>query len=177
VGQKYKSFETERLIIRPTTVFDSAFILELLNTPKWLKNIGNKNVSSIEDANAYIKTKMLPQLEKLGYSSYTIIRKSDDQPIGLCGLYDREGIDGIDIGFALLPRYEGKGYAFESAGKLLEVAICEFKISPISAIATKENKASQNLLEKLGLTFKKMVILPNDEEELMLYKVVGQSSE
>ena len=173
MGQKHKSFETERLIIRPTTVFDSAFILELFNTPKWLQNIGDKNVNSIEDASTYIKTKMLPQLDKLGYSNYTIIRKSDDQLIGVCGLYDREGIDGLDLGFAFLPEYEKKGYAFESARKLTEVAIRYFKISQISAIVSKENKPSQKLLEKLGFIFEKTIKLPNDEEAVFLYTIIA----
>ena len=114
---------------------------------------------------------MLPQLEKLGYSNYTVIRKSDGTKIGTCGLYNREGIDGIDIGFAFLPQYERKGYAFESVSKLKEVAISDFKISHISAITDRENKASQNLLERLGFKFEKIVQLPNDNEELLLFKL------
>ena len=169
--KKYKSFETERLILRPTAEVDSSFIFELLNTPKWIKNIGNRNVNSIEDAEIYIKNKMLPQLEKLGYSNYTVIRKSDGTKIGTCGLYNREGIDGIDIGYAFLPQYERKGYAFESVSKLKEVAISDFKISHISAITDRENKASQNLLERLGFKFEKIVQLPNDNEELLLFKL------
>jgi DNA-3-methyladenine glycosylase I len=168
-----KPFLTKRLIIRPTTISDSPFIFELLNTPKWIKNIGDRNINSIKDAEVYIKTKMLPQLKKLGYSTYTVIRKSDGIKAGTCGLYDREGVDGIDIGFAFLPQFEKKGYAFESVGKLKELAIHDFKIPQISAITIKENKASQNLLEKLGLKFEKTVNLPNDDAELLLYKSVN----
>ncbi|HSO86523.1 MAG TPA: GNAT family N-acetyltransferase, partial [Draconibacterium sp.] len=62
-----------------------------------------------EDAKQYIKNKIRPQLEKLGFANYTLIRKSDGLKIGSCGLYDREGVEGIDIGFALLPAFEGLG--------------------------------------------------------------------
>lgn len=48
-------------------------------------------------------------------NSNTVIRKLDNVKIGTCGLYDREGIDGVDIGFAFLPEYEKKGFAFENA--------------------------------------------------------------
>ena len=168
---KSKIFKTDRLILRPTSEEDAAFILELLNTPKWLKYIGDRNVNTVKSAKEYIKNKILPQLIKLGYSNYTIIRKSDNIKIGSCGLYDREGLEGIDLGFAFLPEYEKKGYAFESANKLKNVAFNEFEINEISAITTKDNIASQKLLEKLGMIFIKTTNIPNDEEELLLYKL------
>ena len=100
---KSNIFETERLFIRPTSLEDAPFIFELLNPPKWKKFIGDRNIHSIKDAEAYIENKMLPQLEKLGYTNNTVIRKFDRQKIGSCGLYNREGIEGVDIGFSLLP--------------------------------------------------------------------------
>jgi len=140
-----------------------------MNTPKWIQYIGDRKIHTLEEAKAYIEVKMLPQLEKLGYSNYTVIRKSDGERLGTCGLYNRDGLEGIDIGFAFLPQFEKKGYAFESVQKLLEVAIHEFAIKEISAITTNENTASQKLLTKIGMTFKKKVRIPNDNEELLLY--------
>jgi len=165
----YKSFKTERLILKPTSKKDAQFILELLNTPKWIKYIGDRDVHSIEDAKNYVQNKMLPQLKKLGYGNYTVIKKSDKIKIGTCGLYDREGIDGVDIGFAFLPKYENNGFAFEAANKLINTAFEEFNISKINAITTKNNFQSQKLLLKLGLKFDKIVKLPNDNEKLLLY--------
>ncbi len=166
---KYKKFETERLKIRPTTVDDARFIFELVNSPKWLKYIGDRKLYSEEDVAIFIKERIIPQLEDLGYSNYTIIRKSDGQKIGTCGLYNRNGLLGIDIGFAMLPQYEKQGYAYESVSKLLDVAINHFNIDNICAITTKENFASQNLLVKIGLEFEKNIRIPKDPEELMLY--------
>ena len=168
---KTTQFETERLFIKPTTIEDASLIYELLNMPKWIKYIGKRDVNSIADAENYIKEKMLPQFEKLGYSNNTVIRKSDNKKIGTCGLYSRDGIDGVDIGFAFLPQYEKKGYAFESANKLIEIAKTDYEIAKISAITTEENTASQKLIEKLGLTFTKMITIPNDDATLMLFEV------
>jgi len=167
----YKTFKTERLIIRPTSEEDAEFIFELLNTPKWIKNIGDRNVNSVEIAKDYILNKMQPQLERLGYSNYTLIRKSDNVKIGTCGLYDRDGLDGIDIGFAFLPDYEGNGFGFEAADKIKNVAFNEFGIKVISAITTKNNVSSHKLLEKIGLELTGTTKLPNDNEELLLYKI------
>lgn len=166
-----KTFETERLILKPTSEEDAEFIFELLNTPKWIKNIGDRNIKSVETAKDYILNKMQPQLERLGYSNYTLIRKIDLVKIGSCGLYDREGLEGIDIGFAFLPKYEGKGFAYEAANNVKNVAFNELGIKVISAITTKTNISSQKLLEKLGLELTGTTKLPNDTKELLLYKI------
>jgi RimJ/RimL family protein N-acetyltransferase len=167
----YRVFQTERLILQPTSEEDADFIFELMNTPKWHQFIGDRNIETIEDAKIYIQKKIRPQLERLGFSNYTLIRKVDMVKIGSCGLYDREGLEGIDIGFALLPANESKGYAYEAANKLKTVAFEEFGIEAIRAITAKDNLASQRLLEKLGLVLSGTVRLPNDEEELYLYEV------
>lgn len=165
----YKSFETERLFLRPTNTEDSAFIFELLNTPKWLNFIGDRNIKNQEDAENYISGRMLPQLEKLGFSNYTIIRKEDGVKIGSCGLYDREGLEEIDIGFAFLPDFERKGYAFEATAELKKAAREVFGIEKLSAITLERNESSRRLLEKLDFKFREKIRLPDDPDELMLY--------
>lgn len=142
----YKSSETERLLLKPMSKEDASFLLELLNLPKRIKYIGDRNVYTIKEAETYIKHKMTPQLKKLGFSSYTVIRKTDNAKVGSCGLYDREALEGIDLGFAFLPLYEKMGYAFESANKLKDLAFNQFNLKHISAITTSENKDSQKLL-------------------------------
>jgi RimJ/RimL family protein N-acetyltransferase len=168
---EYKIFETERLILKPTSEKDAEFILELINTPKWIKYVGDRNVKSVQSAREYIETKMLPQLKRLGYGNYTLIRKTDHCKVGTCGLYDREGFDGVDIGFSLLPEYERKGYAFEAAYHLMKVAFNELGLSEVNGITTKDNIASQNILEKLGMTIKGKTKLPDDHEELLFYQL------
>ena len=169
--KKYKDFETERLFIKPTSEKDAKFIFKLLNTPKWIKNIGDRNIKTVESAKNYILEKIKPQLDRLGYSNYTIIRKIDNVKIGTCGLFDREGLEGIDIGFAFLPEYEKQGYAFEATNKIKNAAFNEFEITVISGITTKDNLSSQKILEKLGLKLIGTTKLPNDKEELFLYKI------
>ena len=167
----YQSFETERLLLKPMSKEDAPFLLELLNSPKWIKYVGDRNVHSIEEAASYIKIKMTPQLKRLGFSNYTVIRKTDHAKLGSCGLYDREGLEGVDIGFAFLPQYEKMGYAFESANKIKELAFSQFNLKQISAITTKENKDSQKLLKKLGLKYMKIINIPDDDEDLLLYEL------
>ena len=167
----FRTFDTERLTLIPTSEDDAAFLLELFNTPKWLKYIGDRNIRTVDDARIYVREKIRPQLERLGFGSYTIVQKSDGLKIGMCGLYDRAGLEGIDIGFAFLPEFEGKGFAYEASLQLKNAAFNEFGIDELLAITTKDNYSSQKLLEKLGLKVAGTVKIPNDDEELLLYRI------
>ena len=164
-------FETERLTLNPMSIDDAELIFELYNSPNFIKYIGDRNIKTLEDAEDYIKNKFLPQIERLGYGNYLITRKEDGKKIGGVGIFERDGLEVHDIGFSFLPEFEGKGYGFESASKLLEIGFKEFGLKKISAITTKENISSQKLIEKLGLKFQKTVRLPDDEEELLYYEM------
>ena len=168
--EDYQSFETVRLLMKPTTTEDADLILAVLSSPKFLKFVGDRGVKTLADAEIYIEQKMIPQLKRLGYSNNTIHRKEDGAKLGVCGLYDRKGLEGVDIGFALLPEYEGQGYAYESTNKLMTVAREDFGLSRIKGITIEENIASRRLLEKLGLKFIKKFRMEGDSEELMLYE-------
>lgn len=163
-------YETERLIIRPMSLDDGAFIFDLYNSPKFIKYIGDRDIRSISDAENYITYKFLPQFEKLGFGNYLVVTKDENKKIGGVGIFEREGLDVVDIGFSLLEDFEGKGYAYEAAQKVKSIGMDEFGLKKLSAITTKDNFSSQKLIEKLGLKFQKYVSLPNDSEELMYYE-------
>ena len=165
------SFQSERLIIRPTSEQDAELIYQLMNSPKFIKFVGDRQLYSVEDAEKYIQDKMLPQLNSHGYSNFSLINKKNDAKIGICGLYDRDGLEGIDIGFGILPEYEGLGYAFESSSRLIKAAFEELEISEIKAITNKENISSQNLLVKLGFEQIGKTMLPNESDKLLLFKI------
>ncbi|WP_178988362.1 GNAT family N-acetyltransferase [Winogradskyella schleiferi] len=166
---KHKPLQTKRLTIRPVAPKDSKFILELMNTPKWIKNIGDRNVRTVEEAANYVKEKALPQLETYGYGNNVIIRKADQIKLGTCGLYHREGKTDPDIGFAFLPAYEGNGYAFEAANELMMAAKNEYSLKELSAYTLEANLASRKLLERLGFKIIGKGTLPNNDEELLHY--------
>jgi len=166
----HETFTTERLTIRPTLEEDAQLIYELMNTPKFLEYVGDRKITSADIARDYIKTKILPQLQRLGFSSYTLITRSTSEKIGTCGLYDREGLAGIDIGFALLPLFEGQGYGYESSLEVMQAAFEVFALEELKAITSTSNIASQRLLEKLGFENTGLTKLSDGSEELFLYQ-------
>lgn len=163
-------YETERLIIRPMSLDDAAFIFELYNRPKFIQYIGDRHIKTLTDAENYIQNRFLPQFEKLGFGNYLVVTKDKNEKIGGVGIFEREGLDILDIGFSLLEEYEGKGYAYEAAMKVKSIGMDDFGLKKISAITSKDNFSSQKLIERLGLQFKNHVTLPEDEEELMYFE-------
>jgi len=144
---------TKRLTLTPVTLDDDAFVLELLNDPGWLRNIGDRGVRTIDDARAYIT-------DRFGKSLWLVVRDASGEPLGMCGLVDRDGLDHPDIGYAYLERHSGKGYATEAARVVLRHAQEVIGLKTVLAITAPENTPSQRVLEKIGLKFVKIIELP-----------------
>jgi len=164
-----KIITTKRLHLREANFDDAEFIFELLNSKGWIENIGDRNIHTLEDAKNYIENKLMPDYGKENIAMFIMERREDGVSIGTCGLIKRPQLEDVDIGFAMLEKYGKKGYAYEAASATLRMGINDIKIKRIVGITTLENKNSQRLLEKIGLSFEKMV--PFDDEELMLFSI------
>lgn len=163
--------ETERLILRKIEESDCEFVYELLNSPGWLKYIGNRGMNSLEDAKTYIREKAVSLYDQHGYGPYGVRTKLSNSLIGFCGLFKRDFLEDADIGFAFLPEHSGKGYAIESAHAVLEHARVVLGLKRVTAITLEENERSINVLNKLGMSFKEKIIYPGSGEELFLYSI------
>jgi len=161
--------ETERLEFHLLSLADVEFIIELLNTPGWLKYIGDRGIKTTADATDYIMMGPMTSYQNNGFGLWLIKLKGTNTSIGLCGLIKRDYLDDVDIGYAFLPEYFGKGYAYEAAKATLDLAKSEYHLKRIVAITSKDNERSIALLEKLGMHFEKLIFIPNDPEELKFF--------
>ena len=153
---------TERLTLTPPTDDDADFVLELLNDPGWIRNIGDRGVRTVDDARAYIR-------DRFSKSLWLVVRDASGERLGMCGLVDREGLDHHDIGYAYLARHSGKGYATEAARAVLAHARRELGHETILAITAPDNTPSQRVLEKIGLRFVQMINLPGYDDPSALF--------
>ncbi len=160
--------ETSRVSLEEATLRDSAFILKLLNSPNWLKYIGDRGVNNEEDAKEYIEKSMIHSYRKRGYGLYKMVLKKERLAVGLCGFLKRDYLDHADLGFAILPEYERKGLTFEAAEEMVSYGKSELKLDPILAITTPDNIKSRRLLNKLGFSHTGEVT-SDQGEELMLF--------
>lgn len=161
--------ETDRLQLCKITPNDVEFIFELLNTPTWLQYIGDKGIKTLADARDYIITGPMASYNKHDFGLWLVKLKQEQIPIGMCGLIKRDYLENVDIGFALLPQYTGKGYAYEAAKATLDYAQTNLALKKIVAFTNTDNEHSISLLKKIGLSFDKMITIPNDSKELMLF--------
>jgi len=162
-----KILETERLVLQEFSIDDAEFILSLLNTPGWLKYIGDKNVRSVEYAVDYLEEGPIKSYKENGFGLWLTLLKNNNTPIGMCGLIKRESLDNIDIGFALLPEYSKLGYGYEIAQATINYAKHDLGIDKVVAITDSNNVPSIKLLNKLGLQFEKKLKLSENDIVLL----------
>lgn len=162
--EKTLTLSTDRLVLEPLAEGDYTFVRELVNSPGWLQFIGNRNVNSTEDAKAYINK--ISSNPAIVY--WVVSRKQDQAKVGVISFIKRDYLDHHDIGFAFLPAYANKGYAYEAAQATLSALINRYRFSHILATTIPANTKSIKLLQKLGFAFDKE-IMP-EKDKLHVYK-------
>jgi RimJ/RimL family protein N-acetyltransferase len=160
---------SERLVLRRLVPEDAAFVMELVNEPGWLRFIGDRHVHSLEDARGYLERGPLTLYERLGFGFYRVEIGASGTVVGICGLIKRDALEDVDIGFALLARHAGHGYAFEAAAETLRHAREDLGLKRLAAITNPDNVRSIALLEKLGMRFERMIRLPGEESDIRLF--------
>jgi ribosomal-protein-alanine N-acetyltransferase len=168
--------ETDRLALRKLTLEDAPFLLRLLNTPLFIKYIGDRGVKNLDDACAYLTKAPMRSYDVFGFGMYGVELKTTGDLIGLSGLVNREGLDYIDLGFAFLPEYGGNGYATESAQGVLEYARDELKVPKLVGITSPENAASIRVLEKIGMVYEGVVPLPREGDPVKLFGIAFEQN-
>jgi len=161
--------ETQRLRLRQLTLDDRDFLIELLNDRDFLRHIGDKGVRNRADARKYLETGPLAAYRELGFGLYCVETKAESTAIGICGLVSRDGLDAVDIGFAYLPDFRGRGYGYEAGLAVLDYAREELALDRVVAVTSPENIGSIALLRKLGLEFDRSLRLPGDTRDCQLF--------
>ncbi len=139
---------TPRLRLRTADRDDADFYLALVNDRGFLEHIGDRGIRTREDVR--------------GHSLYVVELKDSGTPIGMCGLIKRETLDGVDIGYAYLARYCGRGYAYEAGMAVLALAPA-LGLRRVLAITSPNNLASNGLLRKMGMRYERFVhLVPGD---------------
>lgn len=145
--------ESDRLIIREAAVEEAPFYFKLFNDPDWITYINDKGLRSVEETRAYLEDILLKNALLNGLGFFTIISKDADEPIGMSSALQRENLDFIDVGYALLPKSRGKGFASEATLLMMDYIKEKFQQKKVYAFTIPNNEKSQRLLENLGFVF------------------------
>jgi RimJ/RimL family protein N-acetyltransferase len=161
--------ETARLCLRHLLDADAAFILELLNEPDFIRNIGDREVRTLDDACRYIQQGPVASYGQHGFGLWLVELRSKAAPIGICGSLKRDYLDDVDVGFALRAAFRGNGYAFEAAAAAMSHGQRVLGINRIVAITSPDNPASMSVLRRLGLDFERWIRLPGQTPDTRLF--------
>ncbi len=145
-------FETPRLYLRQFTEADAPLILTLNSDPEIVKYVHEPTLETEEQARNIIINNILPQYpNNLGRWAMHI--KETNEFIGWCGLKYRPELNETDLGYRLMQKKWGLGYATEAARHTLNHGFSKLNLHLITARAHIENIASIKVLEKLGMDF------------------------
>jgi RimJ/RimL family protein N-acetyltransferase len=161
--------ETERLILRELVPEDAPFMLELLNDPAYILNIADRGVRDVEGARRYLEERWRASYAEHGFGLWVVVHRETGACTGLCGLVRRSGLDDVDIGYAFLPAFRGRGFALESALAVKAHARDVVGLTRLVAIVTPGNARSIQVLERLGMRFERTLRLPGDASDVALY--------
>jgi RimJ/RimL family protein N-acetyltransferase len=163
--------KSNRLTLRPFNLNDAEFIIDLVNQPSFIQNIRDVGVRTVADAEKYLENGPISSYAKNGFGLLAVTLNDTGQPIGMCGLIKRDTLEDVDIGYAFLPDFWGRGYAVEAAQAVMNHAKEVLGLKRVVAIVDPVNDGSIRVLEKIGMAFEKMVRLSEDDIDLRLYSI------
>ena len=142
---------SDRLILEKINLDDHNFLISLLNSKGWLENIGDRNIHSVNDAIMYIHK----ILETENFYYWVVRIRKHNLPVGIVSFIKRSYLDHFDIGFAFLPFYQGRGYAYEASKAVILMVSKLPEHRTVLATTRPSNTSSIRLLTKLGFRFEK----------------------
>ncbi|MFY0644344.1 MAG: GNAT family N-acetyltransferase [Bacteroidia bacterium] len=164
-----------RIELRVVEPEDAELLFRLMTTDQWLRYVGERGVTTKEDAKEYILRRMHRDLKVKGFVNHVIKDTTSQTEVGTCSLHNRPGVDGLDIGYAILEEYEGKGFATAGAKEMVNLAFNNYQIDKVSAVTIEDNIGSCRVLEKLGFQSEGFIFLPNDFTKLKLYVIYKEN--
>lgn len=150
-------------------------MLDLLNDRGFLTNVGDRGVHNATDAANYIATRLTPSYREYGYGLYFMQLIETGEAVGMCGLVKRDYLDAPDLGFSVLERFVRRGYTFEAATTVLDLARNTHRLERLYGVTRQANIPAQQLLRKLGFRYERPIELPSGERDWLLFTSIHQS--
>jgi RimJ/RimL family protein N-acetyltransferase len=88
-----------------------------------------------------------------GWVQLTVEERDTGHPVGDVGLSPADDEPGvIKVGYTMAPEFQGRGYATEAVGALIDYAFDRLRADVVRAYASAENAPSIRVAEKVGMT-------------------------
>ena len=164
--------ETERLIIKSTSLEDIDLLLKMdkqVETQKYLGGIKNKTK---EERLEFLKRKV-DKINSGIASSLTVSLKETPTPIAFVGLKISEEENSAELSYIFDYDYTKKGYCTEIIKKLIEIGFSDLKLTKVWADTIVGNDNSKKVLEKLN--FQKTNERKENETIFEIYELINKN--
>ncbi|MBP1585448.1 MAG: GNAT family N-acetyltransferase, partial [Lachnospiraceae bacterium] len=141
--------ETDRCVIRETTVSDLDAFYEIYSDPGITRFMEDLMERSEEEKYTENYRDLIYGI--YGHGIWTVILRETGEVIGRAGLDERAGFTTPELGFMIGTKWQRRGLALEVCEGILRWA-AEEGMDNVMSLTEKENTASVSLLEKLGFS-------------------------
>lgn len=145
------SLETPRLLLRPITVVDAPAMYELNSDPEVMRYTGEGPFKDLAAAEAFFAA--YDPYSKHHCGRMTVVLKETGEILGWCGIKYHPDKDETDLGYRLMRRYWGQGYATESATVALTDGFQRLGLDSVIANVHPDNHGSLRVVDKLGFRY------------------------
>jgi RimJ/RimL family protein N-acetyltransferase len=146
---------------------EDAELAYLLNSdPEVIQYTGDDPFESVEEAKTFLEN--YASYRTYGFGRWGVILKETNEYLGWCGLKYTPELDEFDIGYRLMKKFWGKGYATEAAEACIKLGFEQFNMQTIVGRAMPANAASVRVLQKIGLTYLENRVTEETEEVIYI---------
>lgn len=148
-GEPWTVLETDRLIIRETTVRDVDEFYKIYSDPEMTRYMEGL-FDDPEDEKRYQKDYIEKVYGLLGFGVWTLVRKEDGRVIGRAGYSVRNGFDEPELGFLVGKEFQRQGYCMEALKAIMEYGRNVLQFDKVQTLVKAENAVSIHICERLG---------------------------
>lgn len=153
IFENIPEYETQSLILKQLSLDDVGLMYQFNANPECLKYIARTPYTHICQAEGRV-TEFVDAIHKHKALWWTLRLKECSTLIGFCGLFDIDkSVPKAEIGYGLLQKFWGKGYASEAIAILADKGLAELKFHRLYAHVVPENKGSSKALIKNGFSY------------------------
>ena len=163
--------ETERLTLRRLVISDQQAFDTLFAGEEVMESSDDGPLTT-KQVGVWLKHQIAVYEKNSGVELLAVEIKSTSELIGYCGLTqfrDIGGLPEVEVGYRLIRKFWGYGYASEAARAVRNYAFSELNLPRLVALIEPVNQRSVRVAKKLGMTCEKEVMMEGYDHPDHLY--------
>lgn len=142
--------------------------------PEVMRYIGAGDTRSDQQVETSVKT-FEREWDERGFGLFAVELLEDESFIGFTGLSEPaflpEIMPAVEIGWRFARQHWGRGYATEAAKAALKFGFDDLGLAAIVSVIQRENEASRNIAEKLGMKLDRQTRDPTCNRPVEVYRI------